>query len=371
MSPKVKVLHIIGRRPRGGIGTFLKNTHCHIDRSKIQFDYLINESRPHSDFEEVVKSYGGNVYILPELTYKNTFKYFAALFRFYRQHHDYDVMHVHSANIAIFNFLFAIIYGIRHRVIHSHNTRFSDKRIRGIRNFVLQLPNKLFANIFVACGAKAALFMYGKRYVRSRKVHILKNAIDPLKFRYSESLRKELRKKLDIENNYVVGHVGAFVPQKNHLFILQIFNEIYQLQNKSTLMLIGTGDLEDEIRSAAKSLDCSHAIRFMGARNDVNQLMQAFDVFILPSLFEGLPLVGIEAQAAGLPCVFSKEISSEVKITEHVSFLSINATPKEWSSVINNYYELNLRKDTSQEVKEAGYDILHATGRLQQLYLSL
>lgn len=371
MNNKIKILHVIGKRPKGGVGTFLINMHSNIDRSKIQFDYLINAPTPDGIFDIKVKALGGKVFVLPELRYKNIFKYLKELVHFFRENHDYKIIHVHSVNIAVFNFIIAKKYGIMYRIAHSHSVKYSDKVINSIRNFFLQLPVKRLANSYFACSIEAGVFLFGRKNVEENKVFIAKNAIEPMKFRYDNSIRERVRKKMLIDGKMVIGHVGAFLPVKNHSYLIDIFKEVYKKNNQAILILVGYGELEEEIKNKVNKLNLDKAVMFMGFRDDVYELMQVFDVFILPSLFEGLPLVGIEAQAAGLPCIFSETITQEVKITDLVVFKSIKAPPQEWADQIFECETHVQRSDTLSCIIEGGFEVRSVAEKLQRIYLDL
>jgi len=229
MKNQNKILHVIGKRPKGGVGTFLMNMHENIDTTKIQFDYLINESMQVGDFENKAKQLGGKVFVLPELNYRNTFKYLKELHDFYKNYHNnYEIIHFHSVNIAIFNFLFARRYGIKSFIAHSHSTKSSDKFINRIRNFFLQLPIKKICSSYLACSLQAATYLYGETNVLANKVVIIKNGINPDKFKFNLNTRKEKKKLMKIEDKFVIGHVGEFLPVKNHSYLIDIFNEIYK-----------------------------------------------------------------------------------------------------------------------------------------------
>ncbi|GKX31758.1 glycosyl transferase family 1 [Vallitalea longa] len=371
MNDKIKILHIIGKRPRGGIGTFLLNMHSNIDVSKIQFEYLINAETPEGDFDRKVKELGGKVYVLPELRYKNTLKYLKELNHFFECHNDYKAVHVHSANIGVFNFVQAKKHGINYLIVHSHNTKYSDKKLNSIRNFFMQIPLKKMANIYFACSKKAGKFLFGKNNIDKGKVYIANNAINAEKFRYNKSIREKTRKKLGIQNKLVLGHVGRFNNQKNHDFLIDIFQKVHEVKKNSILILIGDGELENEIRLKVKRLNLEKFVYFLGIRSDVADLFQAFDLFILPSLFEGLPLVGIEAQASGLPCILSDSITDEIKITDNVEFISLSHDCNYWANKLIEITKKNIREDTYNNIVKSGYDAKFAAKKLQQFYIDL
>lgn len=371
MGDKIKVLHVIGKRPKGGVGTFLINMHSNIDISKVHFDYLINATESEGEFDRNVKELGGNVFVLSELRYRNTLQYLRELNDFFKQHNDYKVIHVHSANVGIFNFFIAKKYGIKYRIVHSHNTKYSDKKLNSIRNFFMQLPLKKLANIYFACSEKAGEFLFGQNNIKNGNVYIANNAINAELFKYTEAKRKKIRKELKIEGKFVLGHIGRFNAQKNHNFLIDIFEKVHLMNKESVLILVGNGELEEKIRQKVIKLKLEESVYFLGLRNDVSDLLQAFDVFVLPSLFEGLPLVGIEVQASGLQSVMSDSITKEIKITDTVEFVNLSKSSQYWAKVILKYKDICNRKDTYEDIVRAGYDVKKAAKKLEKFYINL
>ena len=370
MNKKIKVLHVIGKRPQGGIGTFLYNITEKIDHSKFEFEFLINGSSEPGEFDKKMKMLGANVHVLPELKYKNTFLYLKSLEEFYLKHHDYDVIHIHSAILTLFNYWANKKYGNAIIAVHSHSTKYSDKFLNSIRNYFLHYPVKRIADAFFACSNSAANFLFGKTDKVKKEVYIIQNSIEVEKYKFDPEVRSEVRRKLDIKNRLVVGHVGAFLPVKNHEFIIDIFFELKKIEKNALLILVGTGELEDKIKNKVKKLDLANSVLYLGRRTDVHDLMQAFDVFILPSQFEGVPLVGVEAQASGLPCIFSSAITCDIKVLSCAKFIDLSAGSMYWAKEIqksSKYY----RNDTSEELISAGYDIQNSVAKLQESYSSV
>lgn len=364
---KIKILHVIGKRPQGGIGTFLYNITKNIDRSKFQFDFLINANSDYGEFDNKMNAIGSKVYILPELKYKNTLTYLKQLKAFYLKNEGYDIIHIHSANIAIFNYWALKKYKNKYIAVHSHSTKYSDKLMNSIRNYFLHSPVKGIANILFACSEPAAKFMFGNNVMQRDDIHIIKNSINVDDYLFDKIIRNKIRKSLEIENQLIIGHVGAFVPVKNHEFIIDVFYQLRKIDNQAVLVLVGTGELEQKIKKKVKDLDLENSVKFLGRRSDVKSLMQAFDVFLMPSKFEGVPLVGIEAQASSLPCVFSDSITKEVKIIEESIFISLVDSPKKWAEKLLSLRECK-RRNTFLELIEAGYEINSSVSQLQEIY---
>ena len=226
---------------------------------------------------------------------------------------------------------------------------------------------KKYATDYFACSKLAGEWLFGKENVENGKVKIIHNAVDYQKFKMNEEVRNSIRKELNIEDKLVIGHVGRFTNQKNHTFLIDIFNEIHKKNSNSVLMLVGIGEKEDEIKEKVKKLEIEQNVLFMGFQDNVNELMWAMDVFLMPSLYEGLPVVGVEAQATGMPCFMSKDVvTDEVKITEGVKFISLNETAEKWAEeILNSDLE---RKDTRDDLKKAGYFIDDMAGELADFY---
>jgi glycosyltransferase involved in cell wall biosynthesis len=220
-----------------------------------------------------------------------------------------------------------------------------------------------YGNLFIACSKEAGNWLF-----RDKEFVVLNNAIDVDKYIYNEKVRLHQRANNNLSSHLVIGHVGRFSEQKNHKFVVDIFYEVCKQQKDAMLMLVGTGELEQEIKEKIFSLGLQDNTIFMGNRSDVNELMQAMDIFILPSLFEGLPLVGIEAQATGLPCVVSDTVSKDVKITPNVSFMSLESAPSEWAECILNMSKNTVRANTRSDIISSGYDIKSVVMQLERTY---
>lgn len=221
----------------------------------------------------------------------------------------------------------------------------------------------------MCCSELAGRWLFGKKTYNAGKVVLLNNAIELEKFSYNEKIRNKKRKELKIKKNQIViGHIGRFVTQKNHTFLIDIFNEIYKENNNTVLLLVGQGPLVEEIKEKVNQLRLTDHVQFLGQRNDANELYQAFDIFILPSLYEGLPVVGVEAQSAGLLCIFSSDMTKETKVLRSTRFISLSS-PEEWSNIILETYKNHQRKDTKKEITRNGFDIEKEAKKLERIYL--
>lgn len=371
MDKVIRVLHVLDKLSlNSGVSSVVINYYDHMEHDKIIFDFMVHEDTP-AYFKEKLKSTGSIIYQMPELKTKNLLKYIKALNNFFKFHKEYKIVHGHIANAAIFYLNAAKRYGVPVRIIHSHNSKGADNILKKVRNYLLNLPIKNLANNYLACSDKAAEFLYGKNFTINNNVFILNNAIDVKKYSFDINLRNELRKKMNIENAYVIGHVGRFCKQKNHIFLIDIFNLIYQYNSKAVLLLIGEGELETQIREKVHKLELEDSVFFMGIRNNVNELMQVMDIFVLPSLFEGLPVVGIEAQASGLPCIFSSAITKQADLTGDVSFIDISDNIEEWKDKIFELSKKNRTIGNIEKIKEAGFYINDQSIILSNYYESL
>lgn len=371
MSEKIKVLYFVDRLLIGGIQTFILNNIEHIDKTKVQIDFLILDDGNVYETETNLKLQGYNVYKLEGVWLRKPtdyFNYFKKIDEFFLNHHDYKVVHLHSSSKNFYVLKSAKKYGIPVRIAHSHNIGFQSKNKMQIMIGNLCKPLlKKYATDYFACAYLAGEWLFGKKAVKDGKVKVIHNAVEYEKFKFNEEKRIEIRNRLNINEKIVIGNVGRFSEQKNHEFLIDIFSEIHKMNKMSTLMLIGKGEKEELIRKKVKNLGLENDVIFMGFCDNVNELMWAMDIFLMPSLHEGLPVVGIEAQAAGLPCFMSKYvITDEVKITGLVSFVELKQSPKEWAEKILNS-DLN-RKDTKAEIEQAGYLIMDTAKELEKFY---
>ncbi len=366
MEQPVKVLYFVDRLLTGGIQKFVYEHAKHMDFSKVQIDFLVLDDGNDYELEEEVKKLGCTLYKLKGIWIKKNgdfIQYHKALNQFFKEHHDYKVVHMHSSSKNFMVLKMAKKYGIDVRVAHSHNIGFQSKnKMKILIGDLFKKPLKKYATHYFACSKLAGKWLFGKSEVK-----IIHNAVDYQKFKFNQTKRDELRKELGLENKLVIGNVGRFSNQKNHTFLVDIFYEIHKQNEDAILMLVGIGEKEQEIRDKVKTLDLMDCVKFMGFCKNTNELFWCMDVFLLPSLYEGLPIVGVEAQCTGLPCFMSKDvITDEVKIAENVRFIGLEKSPKEWAEIILSS-DLS-RRDTYEELKNAGYFIEQTVEELQKFY---
>ena len=306
------ILHVLDKITiDSGVSAVVMNYFAKLNHARITFDFLLFE-KPTPDICAYIATHGGRVHLLPRLTFPSAFKYFAALKTIFKDN-DYQIIHGHLANSAVFY----MDSNIPHRIIHSHNTALADSFIKRVRNRLLTAPIKKTANIFAACSTDSAEFLFG-----DSPAVIINNAIDVPKFTFSRETRTSMRDKLGLHGKFVIGHVGRFSKQKNHTFIIDIFREILNKRNDARLILIGDGKLRPVIERKIRAL--AHAVLFIGTTDNIPAYLNAMDLFILPSLFEGLPVAAIEAQAAGLPVILSDNITREAAASDKALFLPLD-----------------------------------------------
>lgn len=370
----IRVLQIVGRMERAGLETLIMNIYRNIDRKKIQFDFLCHfEEEGH--YNDEIRELGGIIYEMPKIKsstktyYWKIFHYLKELNQFFKNHKEFKIIHGHMTNTAALYMPIAKYYGVKTCIAHSHLTK-SRQGLTGKITSLLQLPIQQVSTDYFACSKEAGKWLFSKDIINnSNKFRVINNAIDTDKYEYDEKEREKYRKDLNIESDFVIGHVGRFFYQKNHEFLIEIFYEIQKKEPNSKLLLIGRGKLEENIKEKVIKLGIREKVLFLGVREDISNLMQAMDVFVMPSYFEGLPVVGVEAQAAGLKCLFSDKITKEADIIGDNEFLSLEEGAKYWSEKILKYKSNYQRKSTKKIIIEKGYDIKETAKWLENYYL--
>lgn len=365
MKYPIRVLHIEVRGGIGGIETFLLNLYTAIDKKKVQFDFISTASTV--TLEKQLVCMGSTVYKIPEPYH--ILKYYKSLYKIISEN-KYSIVHIHKNSAAnIIPFIICKKIGVKTIIAHSHNTSPIKGGISKILHKINQkLLLKIQTNSF-ACSKVAAGWLYGKNYIITNNVRIIKNGIQTRKFMFNEDKRKKIRNELCINNeSFVIGNVGRLMKQKNQSFLIDIFYELLKEKPNSILILCGTGELENELKDKVKNLNIDNKVLFLGLRKDVNDIMQAMDVFVFPSLYEGLPLVAIEAQCAGLPMIVSDTVSDEIRISNLVHYISLNSPKSEWVKSIVNSYADNIRVDMSEVIQDNGYDISNTAKYFEDFY---
>ena len=301
----IRILQCVNDMHRAGLETMLMNYYRNIDREKIQFDFLTHRPQ-RSDYDDEIESLGGKIYYAPRLYPQNYPKYFKWMKQFFSEHPEYKIIHSHIDAMSYLPLKAAKKANIPVRIAHSHNTAI-DRDFKYLLKTYFRFKLPKVANYYCACGKEAGEFLFpGKEYM------YVPNAIEIDRFLFNENVRMKKRRELGIKDEIVIGHIGRMSYQKNHKYLIDVFAEILKKRNDSILLLIGVGEKLDDIKKYVEKLGLSEQVRFLGNRADVDELYQAMDVFVMPSLFEGLPVVGVEAQFSGLSCIFSDQVQSNV-----------------------------------------------------------
>ena len=367
MSNPIRILHVTAGMNRGGSETLMMNLYRNIDKTKVQFDFILH-TQGECIFNEEIRKLGGRIYSVPRYKGFNHFKYKKAWNIIFKLHPEYKIIHAHVRSTASIFLRIAKRFGLK-TISHSHSTSSRGNRLERIVKKIIQFPIKHIAEYFFACSESAGKWLFGNKILKQSNFKIINNAIDVEKYVYDEIKRKEVREFLGIQDKFVVGHIGYFTKPKNHIFILEVFKEIYNKNNKAVLLLIGDGELRSVIESKISKLQLENNVILVGIRSDIPELLQAMDVFVFPSLFEGLGIVAIEAQAAGLPCIVADTIPQEAFVTDIIESLSLKVSPEIWANKILDYKN-HKRRNTYHEIVNKGYDIKETVKWLEKFYLT-
>lgn len=361
MEP-IRILQVVTIMNRGGLETMIMNYYRKIDREKIQFDFMVHRME-RGDYDDEIESMGGKIYRMPNIRPGNYRKYFKELDKFFEMHKEYKVVHSHINENSGFVLRAAKEHGIKCRIAHSHLADLKLDYKYPFRMYGRYYLNKN-VNEYFACSKEAGSWLFKNP---KKDVVVLNNAVDVDSFIRDNEKRKKFRKKLNVEDKFVIGHVGRFNPQKNHSFLIDIFAEIVKKRKDACLMLIGEGYLMDEIKNKVLKLNLQDNVLFLGLRSDICDLMQAMDLFLFPSLFEGLPVVLVEAQAAGLKIVTSTGVTRESDLTNSLEFYDLKLSPEKWAEKIL-YLDTKVY-DYSDLLKNKGYDANINVNWLTNFYL--
>ena len=362
----LRILQIVPDIDGGGVGSVVYNYLTHMNLEGLHVDIVTEDHGYEQMLETEFQKYGISVKTVSARR-NGLIKHFCEIKNIMKEN-QYDVVHSHQQNWSYFYLRLAKKYGAKVRIAHSHcTTQLSDLwKIRFLNCFNPLL--KRIASGYFACGYEAGMYMWGKK-IADEDLYIMNNAVDLDKFKFNPNLRNEYREKLGVNNKFVLGHVGRFEEQKNHFFLITMFAEFVKVNSNAVLILVGKGTLEEQVKKLVRELNISEKVIFLGLRNDIYKLLNAFDAFVLPSLFEGLPVVAIEAQANGLPCILSNNVTEEVvvlKTTKRLELLSI----KPW---VDTFIEMenmnNNRSDAVNKKKKKKYSIQEEAESLRQYYM--
>lgn len=359
-----RLLCIVGSMDAGGAETFLMKIYRNLDKSKYQMDFFVY-TQEKAFYDEEILSMGGRIYNSVPKT-KSLFKSFTNLKQIVEnEKYDY-VMRISQHSLSVIELIAARVGGAKTLIFRSSNSATGGGKINTLLHYLFVWLPKIVPTIKIAPSTEAAEFMFGKDSVIKGRVHLINNAIDVDRFNFNKKGRDAIRKELNLEDKFVVGHVGRFNYQKNHTFLIDIFSEIHKTNSNSVLVLVGKGELENKIKEKINSLGLENDVVFTGVRQDVPQIMMAMDIFVFPSFYEGMPNTLIEAQATGLPCVVSDTITKEAKITNLVRYMSIDTNPINWAEAVLETKE-NQRENLKHIFVDKGFEIKSVTRLFERL----
>lgn len=361
----IRVLNMFTVMDRGGAETMVMNYYRHIDRTKVQFDFLVHREK-RGAYDDEIERMGGRIYRMCPIYPQNFSRYKRDLRTFFRAHPEYKIIHSHMSELGYFAFREAERQGVPVRICHAHNAPhgFDVKMI--MRTYFKKRMMPYLTHLFM-CGEESGKWLYGEKN-KSRFI-MLNNAIDAALYSFDASKREKMRQQLGLTDELVIGHVGRFNPQKNHPFLLDVFAALLKKESDVVLLLVGGGADLPKIQAKAQELGIAERVRFLGVRSDVADLMQAMDVFVFPSLYEGLGIALVEAQAAGLPCVVSDTIPHEAYLTDLVDSEKLSAPEEKWAEKILALRAVP-RTDRHEEIAAHGFDISTEAVKLQEFYLN-
>lgn len=370
-----KILYFIDTLEMGGIQKLTLDWISNIDKNNFEIDILTLDSSKKENLEDNFNKIGCKVYKLNDVWIRTPLDYLKYNFecnKFFKRNHEYDIVELHSSSKNYPILKYAKKYGIKTRISHSHNIGFQTKN-----KFKILVGNMFkkklikYSTDFLACSLDAGKWLFGEKIVNSNKFKIIYNSIDFENFKFNKNIRTKIRKELGFnDNTFVIGHVGRFNSQKNHVFLINIFEKISKKIPNSYLILLGEGNLKKNIEKMVDEKKLSNKVMFLGVKNNANEYMQAMDAFVFPSLYEGLGIVLVEAQAAGLKTFTSKRvIPIEAKISDNIKFIDLKKDNyDEWTETI-------LKEDYNYKREEVildktNYDLRNTIKKLEEYYIS-
>lgn len=321
----IRVAQVMGKMNFGGVEASVMNYYRNIDRTKVKFDFIVDSDSECPQKEEI-ELLGGKVIFVPP--YQQMKSYITTLIDIFKKE-KYDIVHAQLTTMSVFPLYAAKKAGIKVRIAHSHNTANRVEWKKNILKNALRPFSKKYATHYFACSELAGRYLFGNKAFNKGNITVINNSIDFNKFKFNEEKRNIIRTKYGLNKNFVVGHIGRFVKQKNHMKLIEIFYSLLKERKDAKLILIGDGPLQKNVEEKVKKLNIQDNVLFIGTVSNPYDYYNAMDVFLLPSLYEGLPVVGVEAQINGLKCLFSDNITKEAKISDNTFFLPIKNI-KEW-----------------------------------------
>lgn len=368
MSKPIRILHVVTSMEKGGIENMLMNFYRKIDREKVRFDFLVH-AKEKAEFETEIEALGGKIFRLSEeRSIKKFFPYMKSLKVFFKGHDEYKIVHSHIDAMSVFPLYAAKKAGVPVRIAHSHTSK-SYGKCRFILKNVFKLFINKFCNYSFACSKDAGRYLFGKKAVESGKVTVIKNGIDCNVFAFDKEKRNEMRKKLSFsDDDTVLCHVGRFDKNKNQSFVLEVLNALKKRGVNAKALFLGEGEDLKKVQELSKKLCLENDTVFAGVVSNVFDYLQAADVFVFPSIFEGLPLTLVEAQANGLSVFASSSVTEESNVSKTLQFLPLESGAEFWAKEIQKAMPFE-RKNNIEKIRKAGFDSAHSAEFMQKFYL--
>ncbi len=371
MSEPIRILNLFTIMNRGGAETMVMNYYRKIDKSKIQFDFLVHRNQKGA-YDDEIEAMGGRIYRMCPIYPQNFKKYKKMLQDFFNEHNEYKIIHSHMSELGYFAFKEADKRGINAKICHAHNAPHAkneslSEKIKHIMRDYFKLRIRKYTDYMFVCSQEAGNWLFSEK--NKDKFIMMNNAVDAEKFSYSKSHRNQIRQELNLKDEFVILNVGRFNLQKNHSFLIDIFNEIQIKHPNSKLLLAGNGELENEIQQKVKKLNLQNKVMFLGLRDDVHKILSASDVFLFPSLYEGLPVTMVEAQCSGVKCFISQSIPQQCVLTDNVTALNLDLDAEKWADEILKFKDGYERISQYKNIVNKNFDISSNAKWLEEFYL--
>lgn len=369
MTKPIRVLQVLSILNQGGAENMVMNLYRAIDKEKIQFDFIVHTNE-RGAFDDEAESLGAVIYHAPKYTGTNHFQYVKWWKSFLADHPEYRILHSHIRSCASVYIPIAKKRGLK-TIVHSHSTS-NGSGFASLVKKVMQFPLRHQADYLFACSKEAGEWLFGKKAVKKDNFKVIYNGIDCERFHFNEQDRVLIREKYGIKDNFVVGNIGRHTLSKNPLFMLEIFSEIYKRDNNARLLQVGQGEMTEQMKQKCHDLDIEQAVIFTGVHNDVEKYYSAMDVFLFPSLWEGLGIVVVEAQTNGMQCVVSNAVPVLADIGAGLFHrMDLQDSVKKWASLVISFSKSNRLDDKTGFVRSAGYDISDIAKTMEKFYDSL
>lgn len=350
----------------GGVESVIMNYYRHFDRNNIKLDFLCNTEDV--AYEDEIINMGGKIYKITARS-KNYKKYKHEINTFFKNHaKEYNAIWVNICSLANIDYLkYAKKYNIKKRIIHCHNSQNMDSFLRGLLHRFNKLSLKKYATDFWTCSNEASSWFYSDKIINSDKYLLINNAIDCNKYAYNKKIREKIRKDLNLEDKIVFGNIGRLHFQKNQEFALKVFSEYLKINRNAVFLLVGDGEDKEKLKNICTQYNISDKVKFLGIRNDIPELLQAMDIFLFPSLFEGFALSLIEAQASGIMIFTSTNVKEEIKMSDSIYFMDL-VNEEKWAKEIAKKYNNYNREKNKIYIKEKGFDIEENAKKIEKLF---